>query len=64
MNDPAAGFNFEFVRGNTDSTVYKCALTQCVLLHHVDDGRVYGPEKWLTQLRSMMKKHLDLKECG
>ena len=38
LNTDEAGFQFEFVRGDTDSTVYRCAKTRCVLLHHVDES--------------------------
>lgn len=58
-----AGFQFQFVRGDTDSTIYRCARARGVLLHHVDDDRVFRPTNHLTKLRTFLKNHLGLKSA-
>ena len=41
---------YSFTRGKLDACVYKCQLTGTVLIHHVDDFDVRGPEHVLVDL--------------
>ena len=41
---------YDFKRGKLDACVYKCQLTGTVLIHHVDDFDVCGPEHVLVDL--------------
>ena len=41
---------YSFTRGKLDACVYKCQLTGTVLIHHVDDFDVCGPEHVLVDL--------------
>ena len=41
---------YEFQRGAIDGCVYKCEKTGTVLIHHIDDFDICGPEKVLNDL--------------
>ena len=41
---------YSFRRGKLDACVYYCEKTQIVLLHHIDDFDVSGPDKHLNDL--------------
>ena len=42
--------DYEFIRGKLDACIYRCQKTGTVLLHHIDDFDVCGPEKVLNDL--------------
>ena len=41
---------YSFSRGKLDACVYKCKLTNIVLIHHIDDFDVCGPDVMLDDL--------------
>ena len=41
---------YEFARGKLDACVYRCKKTGTILVHHIDDFDICGPEHVLTDL--------------
>ena len=50
---------YEFTRGQIDACVYKCKKTGTVLLHHIDDFDICGPEEVIQDLLM-----IQLPRCG
>ena len=50
---------YEFTRGQIDACVYKCKKTGTVLLHHIDDFDICGPESVIQDLLM-----IQLPRCG
>ena len=41
---------FQFVRGVKDPTIFRCLKTGLIVIHHIDNFRGAGPDKWLDML--------------
>ena len=41
---------YEFHRGKIDACVCKCKKTSVVIVHHIDDFDMNGPERWLREI--------------
>ena len=52
---------FDFKRGKLDACVYLCRKTGLVLIHHIDDFDICGPEKFLKELLMVQLPSLGIK---